>query len=106
MLDVVHPRFHSNAAAMTTTLPAHVHAEFLRCALCGDTVTRPKLLPCAHTFCAACLQRLVARSTTDTARLWFLCPTCTAITEIPAAGVKAFRFVPSGFHTCRKYALL
>ncbi len=36
---------------MATTLPSEVYGEFLMCGLCHDTLQRPKLLPCNHTYC-------------------------------------------------------
>ena len=33
--------------------------NLLICSLCDRTFTKPKLLPCLHVFCAACLERYV-----------------------------------------------
>ncbi len=40
---------------------------------------------------SGCLKRHLQKSTTATAALWFLCPLCRGITEIPPQGVSAFK---------------
>ncbi|XP_076438754.1 uncharacterized protein LOC143277738 [Babylonia areolata] len=60
----------------------------LECGLCMELFTSPRFLPCHHTFCLACLQRLVQskpRSKT------FPCPSCRATVTIPKGGVEKFQ---------------
>ncbi|NWY66254.1 TRI59 protein, partial [Erithacus rubecula] len=59
--------------------------EELTCAICCDTFREPRLLPCSHTFCAPCLQRLLQPPRGPAAALSLRCPTCRA----PAPGPEA-----------------
>ena len=35
----------------------------LRCSVCLDIFKEPKVLPCCHTFCKACLERILDSGT-------------------------------------------
>lgn len=72
-------------------LPESLFSKFLQCQLCQDNFKDPKLLPCRHTFCHRCLERHLLRSTTTTASLWFLCPSCRSITDVPKDGIASFK---------------
>ena len=61
------------------------------CAICTDTFKHPKVLPCQHTFCLACLrqfyescnkQRVVKLSN-------FPCPQCRKVTYLPSGGLES-----------------
>ena len=67
--------------------------EQLTCAVCLDLYTSPKTLPCLHSFCQDCLERLPLDKKNDTHYL--TCPTCRHHTELPEKGVGAF---PVAFH--------
>ena len=54
--------------------------ERLKCAICLDTYTDPKLLQCFHVFCRDCLIRLVIQDS-------LTCPTCRQDTPISGNGV-------------------
>ena len=58
--------------------------EQLKCAICLDTYTDPKLLHCLHVYCRECLVRLVVRD--QQGRLSLSCPSCRQATPIPANG--------------------
>ncbi|NWH99085.1 TRI59 protein, partial [Tichodroma muraria] len=58
--------------------------EELTCAICCDIFAEPRVLPCSHTFCRPCLQRLPQR---PPGRL--RCPSCRALVAVPAAGPEA-----------------
>ena len=47
----------------------------------------PKLLPCSHTVCLQCLDRIVATFARDTGQ--FRCPICRELITIPRGGVSA-----------------
>ena len=47
----------------------------------------PKLLPCSHTVCLHCLDRIVATFARDTGQ--FRCPICRELITIPRGGVVA-----------------
>lgn len=65
--------------------------SFLTCGTClcmydGGEHT-PKLLPCSHTVCLQCLDRIVATFARDTGQ--FRCPICRELITIPRGGVSA-----------------
>ena len=47
----------------------------------------PKLMPCSHTVCIQCLDRIVATFARDTGQ--FRCPICRDLITIPRGGVQA-----------------
>ncbi|XP_033097409.1 tripartite motif-containing protein 2-like isoform X2 [Anneissia japonica] len=55
--------------------------QFLQCTLCLDRLTKPKVLPCQHTFCEGCLELWVDRNEGLT------CPVCRKDYPLPANGV-------------------
>ncbi len=59
--------------------------EQLKCAICLDTYTDPKLLQCFHIFCVKCLVKLVVRG--KEGELTLPCPSCRNHTPIPESGV-------------------
>ena len=63
--------------------------ERLKCAICLDSYTDPKLLQCFHVYCRDCLVRLVVRG--QQGQLVLTCPTCRQVTPIPANGVNGLQ---------------
>ncbi|XP_015772779.1 PREDICTED: E3 ubiquitin-protein ligase TRIM71-like [Acropora digitifera] len=57
--------------------------EHLCCPVCTNRFTNPKLLPCLHSFCLHCLQRIQA---TSGIRDTILCPECRRNFAIPGNG--------------------
>ncbi|XP_066270090.1 tripartite motif-containing protein 3-like [Branchiostoma lanceolatum] len=55
--------------------------EELTCSICLELFTRPKVLPCGHTFCQDCLQDHASR------RVPFHCPNCRQQVRLPSQGV-------------------
>ena len=55
----------------------------LKCSICLDKYTDPKLLQCFHVYCQGCLAKLVVR---DQQGL-LTCPICRQVTPIPPNGV-------------------
>ena len=62
--------------------------EQLTCSVCLDLYTNPKTLPCLHSFCEACIERLPQDKRNDT--YYISCPTCRHCTELPGGGAGAF----------------
>ena len=60
----------------------------LECSICLETFTDAKLLPCFHTFCKKCLERLVVK---DHDEHTLCCPTCRRTTLLPPTGVSALQ---------------
>ncbi|XP_035671515.1 tripartite motif-containing protein 2-like [Branchiostoma floridae] len=63
-------------AAAPPSLGTQIREE-LTCSICLELFTRPKVLPCQHTFCQGCLQDLAGRGGP------FQCPNCRQQVELP-----------------------
>ncbi|KAI3354224.1 hypothetical protein L3Q82_018759 [Scortum barcoo] len=67
--------------------------EDLTCSVCYSLFSDPRVLPCSHTFCKACLDNLLQVSTNYSIwrplRLPLKCPNCRSVVELPPAGVDA-----------------
>ncbi|XP_070565829.1 RING finger protein nhl-1-like [Ptychodera flava] len=60
--------------------------ELLNCAICLDRYTRPKILPCQHTFCQRpCLENLI-----DIRTRKIKCPECRREHKLPVNGTNGF----------------
>eukprot|EP00058_Branchiostoma_floridae_P018469 XP_002603958.1 hypothetical protein BRAFLDRAFT_71754 [Branchiostoma floridae] len=68
-------------AAAPSNLGTQIREE-LSCSICLELFTRPKVLPCQHTFCQDCLQDLAGRGGA------FQCPNCRQQVRLPPQGVK------------------
>ena len=60
----------------------------LECSVCLDTYTDAKLLPCFHSFCKKCLERLVVQ---DRDGHTLTCPICRQTTPLPPTGVSGLQ---------------
>ena len=69
--------------------------EQLTCSICLDIYTNPKSLPCLHSFCQDCLDRLPQDKEPGKNTYYLSCPTCRHRTELPEEGAGAF---PTAFH--------
>ncbi|KAI8489504.1 hypothetical protein Bbelb_326710 [Branchiostoma belcheri] len=67
-------------AAAPSSLGTQIREE-LSCSICLELFTRPKVLPCQHTFCQDCLQKHAGRGGT------FQCPNCRQQVRLPRQGV-------------------
>ena len=67
----------------------HPLADLCECAIHLGLLQQPKLLPCGHSFCLDCLQKI--HSTEVTKSLYpndeVRCPTCTLQHQLPAGGI-------------------
>ena len=54
------------------------------CSVCLNVFTEPKVLPCCHTFCLKCLEKITQKNGEIT------CPQCRRKHSIPAGGVTGF----------------
>ncbi|XP_069121327.1 E3 ubiquitin-protein ligase TRIM56-like [Argopecten irradians] len=54
------------------------------CSICLQTFTKPKYLPCLHTFCEPCLQGWIeSQVNSGLQKSVFMCPVCRAETRLP-----------------------
>ena len=60
--------------------------EDLACAICLDRLKEPKLLPCFHTYCKACLEGLLRKSKNEQ----ITCPQCRSTHPLPTGGAGGF----------------
>ncbi|XP_035687668.1 E3 ubiquitin-protein ligase TRIM71-like [Branchiostoma floridae] len=67
-------------AGTSSSLGEQIREE-LSCIICLELFTRPKVLPCQHTFCQECLQQLAGKKKT------LECPTCRLQVRLPSKGV-------------------
>lgn len=58
------------------------------CVLCLEQYKSPRILPCFHTFCLACLEQLISSTPHANA---FHCPSCRSQVQIPPGGVGTFQ---------------
>ena len=56
------------ASVVSEKLPEH-----FECAVCMEQFKEPKVLPCLHTFCMRCLQKLLKKQGPDHV---ITCPEC------------------------------
>ena len=67
------------------TLPSVSEKErCLTCTVCLDSFKEPKVLPCCHTFCKSCLERILEIKTN------LVCPQCRAEHKVPPNGPEGF----------------
>ena len=73
------------------------------CPVCLETVKEPKTLPCLHSFCLQCLDKLAgfARRQLQTT---ISCPVCLARFQIPEGD--SFKELPAAFHLNRLVDIL
>ena len=60
-------------------------SDQLSCSVCLEEYCRPRVLPCLHVFCEACLEKLVGTQ----------CPNCRKPAPLPEGGVSS---LPSAFY--------
>ncbi|CAH1797088.1 unnamed protein product [Owenia fusiformis] len=73
---------------MATAMEEHVK-ETLKCKVCYETLTDPRALPCMHTYCCKCLDKLEKIDQGQKQSL--SCPECRQIHTIPEGGVAKFK---------------
>ena len=63
---------------MASAAPEKVN-EQLTCAVCMEQFKEPKVLPCLHTYCKQCLEKLVKKQEADHV---ITCPECRQDTKV------------------------
>ncbi|XP_078585447.1 E3 ubiquitin-protein ligase TRIM56-like [Branchiostoma floridae x Branchiostoma japonicum] len=72
---------------MATSTFRDIHDEFLVCKVCLGEFQQPKMLPCLHTFCQACLERILEQRPA----LSLSCPICRQRVPLPQNGVQGLK---------------
>ncbi|KAL3891951.1 hypothetical protein ACJMK2_004193 [Sinanodonta woodiana] len=83
---------------MATTSQAEAQiSQALQCPICLETFTRPKVLPCGHTYCASCLQSHINNKVTHSklAQAYFPCPVCRADTLLSDPSIRIDQWAES-----------
>lgn len=76
-----------NRMAGIDALPRDLEEE-ATCMVCQDIFTDPRLLPCLHTLCLACLKKWYQRTqiTSNQHQGKIVCPTCRNLSDVPVSG--------------------
>ncbi|KAI8505847.1 hypothetical protein Bbelb_162000 [Branchiostoma belcheri] len=74
------------ACGSVTDLDKKMGTEFLECQICLDDLRQPKMLPCLHTFCLPCLERVWREPDGKLS-----CPTCCQDVPLPKDGTRVFK---------------
>ncbi|XP_066292124.1 tripartite motif-containing protein 2-like [Branchiostoma lanceolatum] len=77
----------SGYVKMASSAFNEITEEFLVCQICLEDFKHPKMLPCLHTFCQPCLERLLATEAVGK----LSCPTCRQDVPLPANGVRGLK---------------
>ncbi len=77
-----------SVASLSAMATANGHKS-QNCTVCLDSFKDPKVLPCCHTFCKACLDQVLEKSPTK-GKLSCPRPQCRGEHDVPANGVDGF----------------
>ena len=72
------------AASLTVSRSVTEIQNLLVCDACTKTIKEPKILPCSHSFCKACLEKLTTEENVDGEGKTFACPTCMSTVTLKA----------------------
>ena len=74
------------AASLTVTRSVTEIQNLLVCDICKKTINEPKILPCSHSFCKACLENLTTQdeANVDGEGKKFDCLTCRSTVTLKA----------------------
>ena len=72
------------AASLTVSRSVTEIQNLLVCDACTKTIKEPKILPCSHSFCKACLEKLSTQENVDGEGKTFACPTCMSTVTLKA----------------------
>ena len=66
----------------STSIASNSICEILECPICFQEMSEPKMLPCQHTFCLKCTQKVATKN------LQVQCALCQRKHQLPVTGVK------------------
>ena len=93
----------NSTSASPESSSSRTMSDLLLCTICYDQYDQPRILPCLHSFCQACLQTYINFHRTQYQQLirrnplnqtiapHFPCPTCRENVSIPTEGIEGFR---------------
>ena len=83
------------AASLTVTRSVTEIQNLLVCDICKKTINEPKILPCFHSFCKACLENLTTQDqeNVDGKAKKIDCPTCWSTANENVAGLPDNEFI-------------
>ena len=67
-----------------TNVASNSISEILECPICFQEMSEPKMLPCQHTFCLQCTQKVTQK--VDTKNLQVQCALCQRKHQLPVNG--------------------
>lgn len=67
-----------------------LNGDFLKCPVCQEEYTAPKMLTCLHSFCYECLNKSLKQSKIGKGQA-FLCPICQYECVVPTRGVPGMK---------------
>ena len=67
----------------------------VKCGICSELYTDPRMLQCLHSFCVKCVKKLLEEQGSETS---LKCPTCKKTASLPDGGVDA---LPKDLHKVR-----
>ncbi|CAF1503942.1 unnamed protein product [Adineta steineri] len=73
----------SNTSTIESSRSSKSILQLITCPICLEIFREPLQLPCQHTFCKSCLERI-------TDDRWGRCPVCRGCYRVPFAGVGSF----------------
>ena len=78
--------------SLESTIAAEIQADFLTCSICNLPFSKPKALPCLHTFCRGCLAWHLQQHTIKASAgvYCIFCPTCKQVIDVPTSGIDGF----------------
>ncbi|XP_078682835.1 E3 ubiquitin-protein ligase TRIM56-like [Branchiostoma floridae x Branchiostoma belcheri] len=72
---------------MASNAVSDITDEFLVCQVCLEDFRQPRMLPCLHTFCQPCLEKVLAAEPVGKLD----CPTCRQDVPLPQNGVQGLK---------------
>ena len=65
----------------STSMASNLISKILECPICFEEMSQPKMLPCQHTFCLKCTQKVATRNQVQ-------CVLCQRKHQLPVTGAK------------------
>ncbi|XP_067930755.1 E3 ubiquitin-protein ligase TRIM56-like [Watersipora subatra] len=70
-----------------------IRTELIRCTQCRDVYTYPCILPCLHSFCGSCIDKLQQVTGENLQEIVVTCPLCHCVYDVPVGGFSCNHFL-------------